>query len=224
MLFSLLFNETYIPFETKVIIFLTFTFAVIIALTSHEFAHAFTAYKLGDQTPKAAGRLTLNPMAHFDKIGLISFLFLGFGWAKPVPINAFNFKKIKRDTLLVSLSGVFVNFILAFISYPLFLLSCKIQSTSVFAQILTYFTLYLFQTNLILMVFNLLPIYPLDGFNAISSQLKYTNPFVNFMYKYGRIVLIVALIIFAYTNIFDVLVYYISYPISKFWNLIFFGV
>ena len=211
------------PFETKVIIFLTFTFAVVIALTAHEFAHSFTAYKLGDPTPKVAGRLTINPMAHFDKIGLFCFLFLGFGWAKPVPINAFNFKKIKRDTLLVSLSGITANLILAFIAYPLFLLCCKIQSTSIFAQILIYFTLYLFQTNLVLMVFNLLPIHPLDGFNAIASQLKYTNPFVTFMYKYGRIILIAALIIFAYTNIFDTLVYYISYPISKFWNMIFFG-
>lgn len=221
MLFSLLFNQSYLPFQTKVIIFLTFTFAVLIALTIHEFFHAFTAYKLGDPTPKVAGRLTINPMAHFDKIGLISFLFLGFGWAKPVPINTFNFKNIKRDTLLVSLSGILSNLVLAFIAYPLFLLSCKIQSTSIFAQILVYFTLYLFQTNLVLLVFNILPIYPLDGFNAIASQLKYTNPFVNFMYKYGRIILIVALVLFAYTNIFETLVYYIGYPISKFWNLIF---
>ena len=224
MLLSLLFNQNYLPFQTKVIIFITFSFAVIFALAIHEFAHAFTAYKLGDPTPKIAGRLTVNPMAHFDKLGLICFLFLGFGWAKPVPINAFNFKKIKRDTLLVSLSGVVANFVICFVAYPLFLLSCKIQSSIILVDILIYFTLYLFQTNLILMVFNLLPIYPLDGFNAIASHLKYTNPFVNFMYKYGRIILIIALVIFAYTNIFETLVYYIGYPISKFWNLIFFGI
>ena len=220
MLFSLLSNN-YMPFETKVAIFLTFSLAVIIGLAIHEYAHAFTAYKLGDPTPKLAGRLTFNPMAHFDKIGLICFLFLGFGWAKPVPINTFNFKKIKRDSLLVSLSGISANFILAFIAYPLFLLTCKIQSSIFLVQVLIYFMLYLFQINLVLTVFNLLPIYPLDGFNAIASHLKYTNPFVNFMYKYGRIILIVALIVFAYTNIFDTLLYYIGYPITRFWNLIF---
>ena len=106
MLFDLLFTLNSLPFIYKLIIFITFSLAVIIALTSHEFAHAFMAYKLGDKTPKVEGRLTLNPMAHFDIKGLICFLFLGFGWAKPVPVNPNNFKERKKGLFLVSISGV----------------------------------------------------------------------------------------------------------------------
>lgn len=222
MLYSLLFELNSLAFSTKVVIFLTFTFAVILALTIHEFSHAFVANKLGDPTAKLAGRLTLNPMAHFDMTGLICFLLLGFGWAKPVPINSFNFKKIKRDNLLVSLAGIGANFILAFIFCAFYYLTTLIQSTSIFVFALQCLCLYIYQTNLVFMVFNLLPIYPLDGFNAIASQLKYTNKFVLFMQKYGSIILILTIILFSYTNLFDLLVYYIGYPISKFWNLIFF--
>ena len=222
MLYSLLFELNSLPFVYKLIIFLTYTISVIIALTSHEFAHAFVANKLGDKTPKNAGRLTLNPMAHFDTAGLLCFLFLGFGWAKPVPINTFNFKKIKRDTFLVSIAGVVVNLIFAFIFCPLSLLTLGIALESTFGYILYCLCSYMYQINIVLMVFNLLPIYPLDGFNAIASQLSYTNKFVNFMQKYGSIILLVALIVFNYTNIFTELVYYISYPINKFWTMILF--
>lgn len=219
MLYSLLFELSYYPFKYKVIIFLTFTFAVLIALTAHEFAHAFVAHKLGDNTPKLAGRLTLNPMAHFDKIGLFCFLFLGFGWAKPVPINAFNFKKVKRDTFLVSIAGVLVNLILAFLFCPLaMLLENSLSSTIGFVGYA--FAIYMFQANLVFMIFNLLPIYPLDGFNAIASQLKYTNPFVTFMQRYGSLMLLIVVLIFNFTNIFEYLVYYIGSPISSFWRLI----
>lgn len=220
MLYNLLFNYAYYPFHYKVIIFLTFTFAVVAALTFHEFAHAFTAHKLGDNTAKMAGRLTLNPMAHFDRIGLLCFLFLGFGWAKPVPINTFNFKKIKRDTFLVSISGILVNLLLAFIFCPIAMLLEKYVEASIIAFIFYALSIYLFQINLVFMVFNLLPIYPLDGFNAIASQLKYTNPFVSFMQRYGSIVLLAVILIFNFTNVFGYLVNFVGSPISKFWRLI----
>lgn len=219
MLYSLLFELSYYPFHYKVIIFLTFTFAVMTAITAHEFAHAFTAYKLGDNTPKIAGRLTFNPMAHFDKIGLFCFLFLGFGWAKPVPINSFNFKKVKRDCFLVSIAGVVVNLILAFIFCPFIMLLENVVAASILGFIAYAFVLYMFQANLVFMIFNLLPIYPLDGFNAIASQLKYTNPFVLFMQKYGSVILLIVILIFNFTNIFNYLVYYIGAPISSFWRL-----
>lgn len=224
MLYSLLFERSSDSFGTKLVIFLTFTFAVIFALTIHEFAHGLMAYKLGDDTPKKLGRLTLNPMAHFDTLGLVSFLFLGFGWAKPVPVNPFNFKKIKRDMFFVSIAGILVNFICAFIFYP-FALLCATHLTggTDFITILFYLFLYLYQINLIFMVFNLLPIYPLDGFNAIASHLKYTNPFVQFMLRYGMFILIFVIVIFHYTNIFEWLVTYIGYPINRFWNLIILG-
>ena len=220
MLFDILFTLNHIPFVYKILIFITFSIAVIIALTAHEFSHAFVAYKLGDSTPKAAGRLTLNPMAHFDLKGLLCFLLLGFGWAKPVPINSFNFKKIKRDTFLVSIAGVVTNLILAFVFYPLAVLLLNIAWKSEILYALYSLCYYLFSINLVFMVFNLLPIHPLDGFNAIASQLSYTNRFVTFMQKYGVIILFVVIVIFSYTDIFNVLVDYIGYPIREFWNLV----
>jgi len=223
MLQSLIFSSYYIPFYLKLIIFFTFLISVIFALTMHEFAHAFVAFKLGDKTPKQFGRLTLNPMAHFDTLGLLCFLFLGFGWAKPVPINPFNFKKFKRDTFFVSIAGIVVNFLLAFIFFPLTILMSMNDSSSIILLMLRYLFVYCYDINLIFMVFNLLPIYPLDGFNAIASQLRYNNPFVNFMHRYGIIVLLCVVFLFSFTNLFDSLIYYVGYPISKFWYLIFFG-
>jgi Zn-dependent protease len=221
MLFNLIFEESSLPFYLKVIEFLTYTVAVIFALTAHEFAHSFVAFKLGDNTPKLHGRLTMNPVAHFDYMGLICFLIFGFGWAKPVPINTFNFKNIRRDTFLVSIAGIFANFIIAFLSYPIVMLFLKFYSTSVIWQIFFYIFLFSYQTNLVFMVFNLLPIYPLDGFNAIATQLKYNNPYVNFMQKYGWLVLIGVIILFSQTNVFDLLVSYVGFPITWFWGLIF---
>lgn len=220
MLFDILFTLNHLPFIYKIIIFITFTIAVIIALTAHEFSHAFVAYKLGDNTPKVAGRLTLNPMAHFDLKGFLCFIILGFGWAKPVPINSFNLKKIKRDTLFVSIAGVVTNLILAFVFYPLAMLFLNIAWKSEILYALYCLCYYLFSINLVFMVFNLLPIYPLDGFNAIASQLSYTNRFVNFMQKYGVIILFVVIVIFSYTDIFNILVDFVGYPIIKFWSLI----
>lgn len=220
MLFDLLFELSYLPFIYKVIIFVTFTVAVILALTIHEYAHAFMAYKLGDDTAKLAGRLTLNPMAHFDLTGLLCFLFLGFGWAKPVPVNTFNFKKIKRDTFLVSIAGVLANLILVIIFCPIQMLLSSVALQSDLLYALYCLAAYIYQTNLVFMVFNLLPIHPLDGFNAIASQLKYENKFVLFMRKYGTIILLATVIIFSYTNIFETLVYYVGYPINYLWGLI----
>ena len=144
MLYSLLFEMNSLPFSVKLIQFFTFTLAVVIALTIHEYAHAFTACKLGDKTAKLYGRLSLNPMVHFDTFGLLCFLFLGFGWAKPVPINSFNFKNIKRDTFLVSISGVVINLILAFISFPcaLLLLSIVEKFFSCFFKLVRVFLIY----------------------------------------------------------------------------------
>lgn len=221
MLFNLIFNSSTVAFHEKIIIFFTLTFAVVLAITVHEFAHSFAAYKLGDKTPKLHGRLTLNPLAHFDYVGLFCFLFFGFGWAKPVPINTYNFKNIKRDTLIVSLSGIVTNFIFAFCFYPLFLLFESISHLSVAWLIFGYLFYYIFSANLLFMIFNLLPIYPLDGFNALASHLKYTNPYVNFMRKYGGFVLLAVVIIFAQTGFFNTLLYYVGYPIKAFWGIFF---
>ncbi len=225
MLYYILFTNMYPTFESRVIAFFTFCIAAIFALTVHEFAHSFTAHKLGDPTPKMNGRLMLNPLAHFDYIGLFCFIMFGFGWAKPVPINPFNFKKIKRDTFLVSISGILVNLILAFIFYPLVLL-CSMSFWGfgfwgTIQEILASLFSFCFQANLVFMVFNLLPIYPLDGYNAIEAFLPYENKFSAFMHKYGSLILLFVIIIFNRTNIFDYLVSYVGYPIMAFWGLFF---
>ena len=93
--------------------------ALLIVLPVHEFAHAFVAHKCGDLTPKINGRLTLNPMAHFDTYGLVALLLVRFGWGKPVPVNPNNFRNRKVGCILVSISGVVANFLLAFLVYPL---------------------------------------------------------------------------------------------------------
>lgn len=225
MFFQLINSE--IDFQAKVIIFFTFIVAVVIALTFHEFAHSFSAFKCGDLTPKVNGRLTLNPFAHIEPIGFFSFIILGFGWAKPVPINTLNFKNYKRNTFWVSVSGVLTNLIIAFIFMPFLGLFIKFGfniSNMVIYQILFYFLIFVIQTNMLLLVFNLLPIYPLDGFNAVSSYLRYENKFVLFMRKYGFLFLIGLLIVFdiiyAATgiSILNYLCYYISYPFTAFWS------
>ncbi len=104
---------------SDIISYVAIFLAILIVMPAHEFAHAFVAYKCGDYTPKARGRLTLNPFAHFDVLGLIMLMVARFGWAKPVPINPYNFKHYKRDYFLVSIAGVTMNLILAFFFYPI---------------------------------------------------------------------------------------------------------
>lgn len=140
--------------------------AILIALTVHECAHGWVAYKLGDPTAKMMGRLSLNPLKHMDPVGTVMLLVLGFGYAKPVPINPRNFKKPLRDDTLVSLAGVTANFIMFFIVYGImFGLSVAGISLGFFSGFLTYFV----SINLSLMLFNLLPIPPLDGFHVVNN-------------------------------------------------------
>lgn len=199
---------------------LGYLFAIIIAFSMHEFAHAFTAYKLGDPTPKAMGRLTLNPLKHLDPMGMIAFLIFGFGWAKPVQINPMNFKKYRRDMFLVSIAGVFTNIVLAFIFSCLYMLFFNIASMSnSLMYFIGYFIEYSLIINIALFIFNLLPIYPLDGFNILKSVCKLNNKFLNFMYKYGGIIMLVFLI----TPLFDIIYYgttsFIVSVFFRFWGL-----
>ena len=105
--------STEIQLSQIIAMIMGYFFAVIIAFSLHEFAHASVAFKLGDPTPKALGRLTLNPIKHLDPFGFIGLIFFGFGWAKPVAVNPLNFKHYRRDMFLVSVSGVITNVILA---------------------------------------------------------------------------------------------------------------
>lgn len=193
MLYFLSLNQ---PPEIIFTLVLAFFFAVCVAISFHEYAHSFVAYKCGDITPKISGRLTLNPFAHFSGIGLLSFLIIGFGWAKPVKINPNNFRNYKKAMVAVSLSGVLTNLVLAFLFSGILVLLSNIglDLSNLMLYFIYHFVYFCVILNLALFFFNLLPIYPLDGFNFLATFLKYDNKFVQFMYQYGFIVLLIAII------------------------------
>ena len=146
---------------------------VIIAMTFHEFAHAFAADKLGDTTPRAQGRVTLNPVSHIDPVGLVLLLFAHIGWGKPVQINPNNFnsnKSIETCEALVALAGPLMNFILAFIFMIVYYALYWFTSVSGVVLYVVYYTVIV---NIGLGVFNLLPIPPLDGSKIFSKFLPY---------------------------------------------------
>jgi len=225
MLYFLSLNEA--P-EIILTIVLAYFLAVCIAISFHEYAHSFSAYKCGDITPKANGRLTLNPFAHFSGLGLLSFLIVGFGWAKPVKINPNNFRNHKKGLIAVSLSGVLTNLALAFLfSGVLSVLGAvELDYSNLMINFIYYFVYFCVVLNLALFIFNLLPIYPLDGFNFLATFLKYDNKFVQFMYRYGPILLIIAIMPVFYGQsllqlLYNKVILGIISLFSQFWGLFF---
>ncbi|OLC39537.1 MAG: hypothetical protein AUH75_09385 [Gemmatimonadetes bacterium 13_1_40CM_4_65_7] len=145
--------------------------ALIVAATVHEYAHAYVADRLGDPTPRAQGRLTLNPLAHLDPVGALLILIFRFGWAKPVPINPANFTNWRRDTMLVAAAGPLANITLLFIvgiPYKLGLLDIGAAAAAMPIDRLLQVML---QINAMLAVFNLIPIPPLDGSKILMGLL-----------------------------------------------------
>lgn len=192
---------------------------LVISLSLHEFGHAFVAYKQGDMTPKIMGRVTLNPLTHIDPIGFVCCALFGFGWAKPVEINPIKFRNYKKGLFLTSIAGVTINIILAFLGCGIYYICLRfLPLTNGFNLFLLYFGMFMYTINLSLFVFNLLPVYPLDGFNCIAALTKYDNKFVNFMRKYGTLILIIVLI-FGDILLFQ-LVEWIGTPLEMLWRLI----
>ena len=179
-----------------VTVLIAYFIAIIFSISLHEYSHAFVAYKCGDDTAKLMGRLTINPIKHFDIFGALCFLFIGFGWAKPVPINPMRFRSYKKGVALTSLAGVVANLFLAIISVGLYCMCLKYFNSSNNIASLFLQSLFLFfaSINIALMLFNLIPIYPLDGFNFISSFLPYSSKYVIYMKQYGQILLLVLVI------------------------------
>ncbi len=177
---------------------------ILVAISFHECAHAYAAYKCGDPTARNLGRMTLNPFAHFDPIGLVMMLLVRFGWAKPVPINTRNFKHPRKDELIVSLAGVATNLIIAFVTLGVvYVLQIF---TSVESVILDNILSSMFFINLAFFVFNLLPIPPLDGYHVLQCILgRFTHSAAGFkvfyyLERYGFMILIAVLLLNANTG------------------------
>jgi len=154
------------PFE-----FVIYLLAILIAITIHEFAHAWMADHLGDPTARSQGRLSLNPMVHIDTLGMILLLVIGFGWGKPVPFDPFNLKNPRKDAALISIAGPLINLILAFILSMIIRIIILMNLSFLFSFVSLLFVP-IIQLNIILGVFNLLPVHPLDGFKVVGGLLS----------------------------------------------------
>lgn len=210
--------------------------AMLLALCVHEWGHAVAAYKSGDMTAKNMGRLTLNPAKHLDLIGTLLLIFGGFGWAKPVPVNPNNFTHPKKGMFWTAVAGVITNYAMAFVSYGLLqLLYLTTPPANVLQHLWTlldYFLFYMFIINITLFLFNLLPIFPLDGFRLLETLSRPGNRAVEWLRKNGTYLLIGLLLLGYVAEMIspwlDILGVYLNYgsvvagwPITAFWGLFF---
>ena len=205
-----------LPLEALVLLIPTLMFA----LSFHELAHAWMAAKCGDTTAARMGRLSLNPMAHFDMMGSLMILFVGFGWAKPVPVDTRFLQNPRTDMMKVAAAGPVANLILALIGGLIlrFLNGTGLLTASIFVLLL-YFT----RINIALAVFNMIPVAPLDGSQIFSGWLMKTNPQLAWkIQSYGPQVLF-GLILFGYITGFSI-IWLVMEPFVSFFMMIFSGI
>ena len=196
MLFRIL-NQSSLSMGHKLTYILILAFCVLFSLSVHEFSHGLAAYAVGDKTAKYSGRLSLNPLAHLDPFGAICLFLFGFGWAKPVPVNPWNFKNKKGGMILTALAGPFSNFLLAFIAMVIYTLLGGLRFSSAsfgftLASVFYELAYYMIMINLGLGLFNLIPIPPLDGSKVLTAILPERTYFKLMDYeRYGFIILII---------------------------------
>lgn len=211
-----------------------FLAAIYIAIVCHEVAHGYVALLNGDDTAKYMGRLTANPVKHFNAVGFLMLVFVGFGFAKPVPIDPSKFRNFKKGLIWVSLAGVLTNLVIAFILFPFqnLVSSVNVYGMSAFLtgvlEWVYYFLFFAIMININLAAFNLLPIAPLDGFNLISAFVNPQNQFMTFLRRYSIMILLI-LVMWEYIPILDTyspLSLYIGYcniglrwVFGQFWGL-----
>lgn len=173
----------------KILYIFIIAFCVLLSLSVHEMSHGLTAYLIGDKTAKYSGRLSINPLHHLDPIGAICLFLFGFGWAKPVPVNPWNFKNKKWGMALTAFGGPLSNLILAFIAYVIYVVVGRWDGLWGLISIICY---YLIICNVGLGLFNLIPIPPLDGSKILGAVLP-QNLYFKFMEyeRYGFIILII---------------------------------
>lgn len=193
----------------------TFIISILIALSVHECAHAYAAFKLGDPTAKYDGRLTLNPLSHLDPLGTLMFVLVGFGWGKPVPVDAHYLKKPKRDNAIIALAGPLSNLALAWIfffvlmltrghinSSAMGLLSSNANGGSAALLLISQIAASSIFINLALMAFNLLPVAPLDGSKILHPfiPLRYEDTYLELMAR-GPMILLLIIVLERAVNI-----------------------
>lgn len=202
MMFQIFTREGFISF-------LYFLPALLISLSVHEFGHAYVAYKLGDKSQKALGRLTLAPFAHIDWMGFLSIILIGIGWGKPVMVDDRNFKKRGRDNMLVSIAGAVSNIILAIVILAILKLLMVFGAlTSILA---THTGLVIFQMllltigfNFVFAAFNMIPLPPFDGSKALYYFLPYKlKGIMTFLEKYALFLFIILIVSDAYMYVVE---------------------
>ena len=181
--------------------------AIAVAISVHEFGHAYSAHLLGDDTAKMYGRMTLNPAKHLDAMGLIAMLIVHIGWAKPVPVNPNNFKNYKVGNIIVSLAGVTANIITAII--------CILINKEINMYAINLIAYYVMIYNVGFAAFNLLPIPPLDGWGVISSFIPYKYNEIVYKYESMSSIIFLVLIITGAYSIF------VSPIINVIWNILY---
>ena len=193
MLFDIIGSGGKIDFITLIMQVLSSLAVIFLTLPVHEFAHAYTATKLGDPTPRYTGRLTLNPLKHIDYLGAASILLFGFGWAKPVEVNTRYFKNPKRDMAITAVAGPVSNLVVCFISVFIATLITEIFPFSDVAFYIGVFLINIGYINVYLAVFNLIPIPPFDGSRLLSAFLPYKYYYALMRYenylRYGVLIL-----------------------------------
>tara|TARA_Y100001970_G_C13893834_1_gene680111 strand:+ start:50 stop:679 length:630 start_codon:yes stop_codon:yes gene_type:complete len=190
---------------------------LLFSLCFHEFSHAYIAYKLGDNTAERLGRLNLSPFSHLDPIGTLMLLFVGFGWAKPVPVNPYNLNNPKKDMMMIAAAGPLSNLLLAFIGscfikyFPYNFLDNYNEAIYIFIYI-----------NIALAIFNLIPLPPLDGSQILSGIIPNNKiKLLNKINQYGPNILMGLILIGIFTNIN--IIHTIMSPFINFFLFLFLG-
>ncbi len=184
--------------QLSIVFFLLFIISLVMSIAVHEFSHAFVATKLGDNTARSLGRLTLNPISHLDVFGTLALLFIGIGWGKPVPFNPYNLKNPKTGSALISAAGPVSNLIIAIImSIPyLIIISTNPSSQQLRSLVDIYsFIYFIISLNAALAIFNLIPVHPLDGFKVLGGFLP-KNWYYDWsrMERYGMFILLILIV------------------------------